>query len=174
MEPSTRTPEGEPNRCPVCGKRLQIEPSRPPGDAPCPHCGHLLWFDPSVWEDDDLNRRKALEPVVLIGVRHSMYQKVAFLLLGYDILVILLILAGPWAGIPPFVVFPFAVVPPIIGLGITPLLALLIFAIVTTPDDPQRRSENMKRCKGLLLLALLGFAPLIFVEVVFCVTSILR
>jgi signal recognition particle subunit SRP54 len=44
MEPSTRTPEGEPNRCPVCGKPLQIEPSRPPGDAPCPHCGYLLWF----------------------------------------------------------------------------------------------------------------------------------
>jgi hypothetical protein len=45
MEPSTRTPEGEPNRCPICGKTLQIEPSRPPGDAPCPHCGHLLWFE---------------------------------------------------------------------------------------------------------------------------------
>lgn len=46
MEPSSRTPEGEPNRCPVCGKRLRIEPSRPPGDAPCPHCGHLIWFGP--------------------------------------------------------------------------------------------------------------------------------
>ena len=44
MQPSSRTPEGEPNRCPVCGKDLQIEPSRPPGDAPCPHCGTLLWF----------------------------------------------------------------------------------------------------------------------------------
>ena len=48
MEPSSRTPEGEPNRCPVCGKGLQIEPSRPPGDAPCPHCGSLLWFDPNA------------------------------------------------------------------------------------------------------------------------------
>jgi hypothetical protein len=48
MEPSTRTPEGVPNRCPVCGKGLQIEPSHPPGDAPCPHCGCLLWFDPNV------------------------------------------------------------------------------------------------------------------------------
>jgi hypothetical protein len=44
MEPSSRTPEGEPNRCPVCGKEVHIEPSRPPGDAPCPHCGCLLWF----------------------------------------------------------------------------------------------------------------------------------
>ncbi len=45
MEPSSRTPEGEPNRCPVCGHSTQIETSRPPGDAPCPHCGHLLWID---------------------------------------------------------------------------------------------------------------------------------
>jgi eukaryotic-like serine/threonine-protein kinase len=44
MEPSSRTPEGEPNHCPICGKALKVEPSRPPGDAPCPYCGHLLWF----------------------------------------------------------------------------------------------------------------------------------
>ena len=47
MEPSSRTPEGESHRCPVCGKDVRIEPSRPPGDAPCPHCGSLLWFEPS-------------------------------------------------------------------------------------------------------------------------------
>jgi anti-sigma B factor antagonist len=45
---STRTPEGQPNHCPVCGSDLRIEPSDPPGDAPCPRCGHLLWF---AWED---------------------------------------------------------------------------------------------------------------------------
>lgn len=44
MNPASRTPEGEPNRCPVCGKEVRLEPSRPPGDAPCPNCGHLLWF----------------------------------------------------------------------------------------------------------------------------------
>jgi len=44
MKPSSRTPEGQPKHCPVCGKDLKIEPSHPPGDAPCPHCGHLLWF----------------------------------------------------------------------------------------------------------------------------------
>ena len=42
--PSSRTPEGTPNRCPVCQAVICIEPSTPPGDAPCPHCGHLLWF----------------------------------------------------------------------------------------------------------------------------------
>ena len=31
----------------MCGKEVQLEPSRPPGDAPCPHCGSLLWF-PSI------------------------------------------------------------------------------------------------------------------------------
>lgn len=44
MEVSTRTPEGEPNKCPVCGHAICVEPSRPPGDAPCPYCGTLLWF----------------------------------------------------------------------------------------------------------------------------------
>lgn len=41
---SSRTPEGVPNHCPVCGQRLRIEPSPDTLDAPCPHCGQLLWF----------------------------------------------------------------------------------------------------------------------------------
>ena len=45
MEPSSRTPEGEPNQCPVCGHRVIIEPSAGTFDATCPHCGCLLWFD---------------------------------------------------------------------------------------------------------------------------------
>ena len=57
MEPASRTPEGEPNHCPICGKDLQIEPSRPPGDAPCPHCGALLWFGQSPPEDIERLRR---------------------------------------------------------------------------------------------------------------------
>ncbi len=43
---ASRTPEGTPNRCPVCGNDLKVEPSQPTRDAPCPHCGHLLWFAP--------------------------------------------------------------------------------------------------------------------------------
>jgi anti-anti-sigma factor len=45
---SSRTPEGQPNHCPVCGSYIRIEPSDPAGEAPCPRCGHLLWF---AWED---------------------------------------------------------------------------------------------------------------------------
>ncbi|PHR97634.1 MAG: hypothetical protein COA78_27315 [Blastopirellula sp.] len=44
MTISSRTPEGQPNRCPVCGKSVIIEPSALFGDAPCPGCGTLLWF----------------------------------------------------------------------------------------------------------------------------------
>jgi acyl carrier protein len=44
MNISSRTPEGEPNCCPVCGKTTLIEPSSPVLDAPCPSCGTLLWF----------------------------------------------------------------------------------------------------------------------------------
>lgn len=44
MLPSSRTPEGTPNRCPICGASIVIEPSKPFGDAPCPACGSLLWF----------------------------------------------------------------------------------------------------------------------------------
>ena len=51
MTSSSRTPEGAPNRCPVCGNSIRIEPSIPPGDAPCPRCGSLLWFAQSILGD---------------------------------------------------------------------------------------------------------------------------
>ncbi len=41
---SSRTPEGDPNRCPICGAECRLEPSEPARDGPCPQCGHLLWF----------------------------------------------------------------------------------------------------------------------------------
>ena len=46
--PSSHTPEGQPNRCPICGN----EPSGPPGDAPCPRCGSLVWFSAAVRENE--------------------------------------------------------------------------------------------------------------------------
>jgi acyl carrier protein len=42
---SSRTPEGLPHRCPVCGKIAALEPAYPAGDSVCPSCGHwLVWF----------------------------------------------------------------------------------------------------------------------------------
>jgi acyl carrier protein len=44
---SSRTPEGSPNRCPICQTTLRIAPSSGTYDAPCPSCGALLWFLPT-------------------------------------------------------------------------------------------------------------------------------
>ncbi len=44
---SSRTPEGRPNCCSVCGATIRIEPSMLISDAPCPTCGNLLWFPPN-------------------------------------------------------------------------------------------------------------------------------
>jgi acyl carrier protein len=43
MSISSRTPEGSPGRCPVCGQDADLEFSSPGGDALCPSCGSLLW-----------------------------------------------------------------------------------------------------------------------------------
>lgn len=45
MEIASRTPEGESGSCIVCGHSFYIDPATPCGDAPCPNCGTLLWFE---------------------------------------------------------------------------------------------------------------------------------
>lgn len=42
MTISSRTPEGEPYRCPICGGAAPLETSDA-GDSLCPQCGQLLW-----------------------------------------------------------------------------------------------------------------------------------
>jgi acyl carrier protein len=59
MNISSRTPGGVPNHCPLCGAAICVEPSEPPGDAPCPNCGALLWFTKSpdallFWDDAEV------------------------------------------------------------------------------------------------------------------------
>ena len=44
MTISSRTPEGQPNHCPVCDADVCIDPSPLFGDATYPRCGSLLWF----------------------------------------------------------------------------------------------------------------------------------
>jgi acyl carrier protein len=44
MTISSRTPEGSPHECPICGKVSLLEPCYPGGDSVCPGCGHLLWL----------------------------------------------------------------------------------------------------------------------------------
>ena len=57
MTISSRTPEGAPHRCPVCGKVTQIETSLPGGDSCCPNCGQLLW-----WFRDHLSQAAGVAP----------------------------------------------------------------------------------------------------------------
>jgi anti-anti-sigma factor len=58
MAISSQTPEGQPDRCPVCGSEAKIKPSGLAGDAPCLRCGHLLWF---TWED--LGEIEVIKPI---------------------------------------------------------------------------------------------------------------
>jgi acyl carrier protein len=57
MTISSRTPEGIPHRCPVCGKTSAVETSYPGGDSCCPSCGQLLW-----WFRDRLSRDAGITP----------------------------------------------------------------------------------------------------------------
>ena len=43
MTVSSRTPEGHPSECPLCGINTNLEFSDPGEDAPCPVCGCLVW-----------------------------------------------------------------------------------------------------------------------------------
>lgn len=62
MPPSSRTPEGEPLRCPICGASQRVDVSRPPGDCVCASCGALAWIGPRV--DSTGNVRAAIEQSV--------------------------------------------------------------------------------------------------------------
>jgi hypothetical protein len=67
---ASRTPEGDPNRCPVCGHRLRIDPAAATRDAPCPRCGHLLWFQEGGRRPGQLGASRArelAEELLLVG-----------------------------------------------------------------------------------------------------------
>jgi hypothetical protein len=62
MNNATRTTEGLPSNCPVCGKRMSVTPGEPLGDVICPHCGVLFYseFPSAVLVPDDLKRLRSL------------------------------------------------------------------------------------------------------------------
>lgn len=57
MNTSSRTPEGIPHRCQVCGRQIWIGSIAMPGDATCPHCGSLLWVDADRTEERSKKER---------------------------------------------------------------------------------------------------------------------
>ncbi|MBB3210735.1 endogenous inhibitor of DNA gyrase (YacG/DUF329 family) [Rhodopirellula rubra] len=64
---SSRTPDGWPNNCPICGHSISITPSQNTLDAPCPHCGHLLWFADTgllpIWNSSTKTERFQGHPI---------------------------------------------------------------------------------------------------------------
>jgi acyl carrier protein len=60
MTVSSRTPEGEPHGCPICGQVANLDPAEPGGDSVCPSCGYLLWQF-----RDALRRRVRIEPTAI-------------------------------------------------------------------------------------------------------------
>jgi hypothetical protein len=73
MNIASRTPEGEPNRCPICGRAVRLEHSRIFGDACCPHCGTLLWYFRLQAEAvlfDDASASEARERVIAFLAQH--------------------------------------------------------------------------------------------------------
>lgn len=69
MNVSSRTPEGVPNHCTVCGHRFTLSPSIPPGDVPCPNCGSLVWctsfkeLDPAIANETKKAIREAIKRI---------------------------------------------------------------------------------------------------------------
>jgi anti-sigma B factor antagonist len=47
----TPTPEKSNDQCSVCGHVLMVASSSPGNDAPCPHCGQLVWFRKQEMDD---------------------------------------------------------------------------------------------------------------------------
>ena len=66
---SSRTPEGLPSRCPLCGAETSVEFSDPGDDAPCPSCGCLLWLSASLLErlQDRLAKSFGISPTEVVA-----------------------------------------------------------------------------------------------------------
>jgi acyl carrier protein len=62
MTASSRTPEGEPQRCSVCEEVFAMEMSSPIGDSCCQACGSLLvWFRDRLEAAELLDRARLLD-----------------------------------------------------------------------------------------------------------------
>ncbi len=65
---TTRTTEGLPNECSVCGKEFYLSPSTPPGDVTCPHCGSATWLtDPPLEVPDTVRLLEELGAAVEVN-----------------------------------------------------------------------------------------------------------
>src|SRR5688572_25145055 len=59
MNVSSRTPEGDPHRCAICGRVVVMETEEPLGDSVCPRCGALfLPFQKTFSQQLGIDRRR--------------------------------------------------------------------------------------------------------------------
>jgi acyl carrier protein len=73
---SPRTPDGLPGLCPVCESLVCIDATSLTGDAPCPHCGHPLWFvnvppRARCYRREDISRAKQLQIEAVLRILYS-------------------------------------------------------------------------------------------------------
>jgi len=80
--PSTRTPEGDPINCPICGFPSNVEPSIPPGDCVCPRCGALLWVPAKESKTKSAIRSFVRELQSLVASDDSTTYSAGFLVSG--------------------------------------------------------------------------------------------
>ncbi len=100
---SSRTPEGIPGRCPVCGRRVQVEPSSyPTPDACCPSCGSLLRArkpGTSAFGQPSAQGMLAAITAVAVGVAWIMGPRLGLYLADQMVLTLFwLVLFGPGSG----------------------------------------------------------------------------
>lgn len=62
---SSRTPDGEPAKCPVCGHVFSALPSQPLRDTTCPNCGCLLVIE---------EQQGFVEVIAIVGPMHAIGQ----------------------------------------------------------------------------------------------------
>lgn len=70
MNISSRTPEGSPNRCTLCGAEVMLEPSLA-GDGPCPACNQLLWWFAARRADGIVDGESDHDPAPVEGIRDT-------------------------------------------------------------------------------------------------------
>jgi hypothetical protein len=64
---SSRTPEGDPQRCAICNQVTAADPSYPLDDACCAACGSLLlWFRDRLAPHESLEELESLEGLELV------------------------------------------------------------------------------------------------------------
>ncbi|MFN7333533.1 MAG: hypothetical protein ACK56W_18410 [Pirellula sp.] len=66
METSTRTSEGFPLICTVCGKQMIVSSCTPLGDTVCPHCGALLYAHLKEHPVDSDDEKKLADLGILV------------------------------------------------------------------------------------------------------------